>query len=1469
MAELPTGTVTLLFSDIEGSTRLLERLGQRYGEVLAQHRQLLRAAFRAQGAHEVEVQGDAFFVAFERAVDAVVAAAAAQRALAEHQWPDGAAPRVRMGLHTGEPTVTGGGYVGLDVHRAARLCALGHGGQVLLSRTTRDLVEDERPEGLSLRDLGEHRLKDLRRAEHVFQLVIAGLPADFPALDTAPAPSARNLSSGTRVAFEEQATAAISEPSPPDIQAYLLGGFRVVSRGHQVPDDAWRRRKARQLFKLLLTRSRRRLTKDEAMELLWPESDPEAAAINLRSVVHAIRRAFETSRLPGSADALIVDRDSIGLAPNLGIWVDADAFEQALAQAQHAADPLPLFQEANALYTGDYLPEDVYEEWTTERREALKRAWAGLQLDLAKRLEQEDDLEAAVTAYERLLQTDPCDERAAQELIRVHGQRGRRSDALRVYQRLVESLRADLAVEPSEKTVQLYRQAAAGEPLREEPPLPTPAARFTPSYPFPVPNQLVGRRIELARLERVLERGRKSGQAILVGAPAGTGKSTIVGALMERAQEAGVLCLAGGCYEEKGVVPLGPFQDALADYLLAQPPTRLRADLDGSTQDLARVVPELRQHLDLPEAPAPDFSASPASDRRAERIRLFGAVHACLRGLAEHGPVLLCLEDLHAADVATLELLHYLARQTRRLPLILLGTFRTEEAQTGQPLARLLVSLTRERLAERLRLAALDRDETSRLVTALLDGPASERLSQSLYETTEGNPLFLEQLVLALREEGRVDRRAGVWQQTGGERPGVPVIIREVIGRRLERLTESCLDTLNMAAVLGQTVAHEVLQAALQPRDESELLADLEEALGAQLLYETSNGYSFGHALLRQTVYWGLSGPRRMRLHARAGETLERLAGERAADQAAELAHHFGLAGDSPHLRAKVLRYSLEAGRRAAALSAHQEARAHFGKACELVEQNGLESDPAVQLAALEGRGYAERELAMWLPSVASFRRVLELTEEPLRRARARGAIGYALHHTVDIAAALAECDAGLAELASAPAGPEAAAARLRLQSSKALPLFVQGRFKEMLALGSDMLGVASELGQLTPLTWAHNTVGLSHMGQGHVEQALEHFELNLRAAERADDKVSMAIALENLGLQHYRAAQFGAARAHLERALAIYRDSATEQRAVLTIQALGRLWLAEGHLDQAREQAELGLALALEAHDRWAAECHDLLGAVQALRADWAAAQTSFERALEIREAVGHAAGVVDSLIGLGLVRQHRGDWASARASYTRAVEVASAMDPSPQLVASRRHLGQLLWLIGDQALAVDQIEQALSLARTIPRSIEYAPTLLAKLHWYRGSVAEAIELVQQSLVAGMTAELAVEARVLLAVLHVTSQRPDLAQPHIEDALHLAERMGAPRLLGLSHLAAGKLAWRNGDEAGATGSFGAAIQHLEAAATPYERAEALKDYAEVLEARGSFERARAMRDQALKLVEQLGARFAETTASS
>ena len=174
MPELPVGTVTFVFTDIEGSTRLLQELGDEgYGRLSADHRRLVRETFGARGGTEIDTQGDAFFFSFPRSRDAVAAAVDAQRALRDHEWPGDGAVRVRMGLHTGEPHVGEEGYLGIDVVRAARISAAGHGGQILISETTRALLGNQLPDGVAVHDLGQQDLKDVQH-EHIYELTIDG-----------------------------------------------------------------------------------------------------------------------------------------------------------------------------------------------------------------------------------------------------------------------------------------------------------------------------------------------------------------------------------------------------------------------------------------------------------------------------------------------------------------------------------------------------------------------------------------------------------------------------------------------------------------------------------------------------------------------------------------------------------------------------------------------------------------------------------------------------------------------------------------------------------------------------------------------------------------------------------------------------------------------------------------------------------------------------------------------------------------------------------------------------------------------------------------------------------------------------------------------------------------------------------------------------------------------------------------------
>jgi alpha-glucoside transport system substrate-binding protein len=293
--ELPVGTVTFLFTDIEGSTQLLKQLRDRYGEALEEHQRILREAFAEHGGHEIDTQGDSFFVAFRRANDAVAAAIACQRRLGAHAWPDDRELRVRMGIHTGEPSIGGERYVGVGVHRAARVGAVGHGGQILLSNATRELVEDELPPQTRLRDLGSYRLKDVDRPEHLFQVEAEGLQQKFPPL------AARRVSGPRRVRRLLVVAAVLTTAAATAIAiSYATKEPPVGSAGNPI-----------------------------TIATTWTENDPEQKAL-----VEVLRTFEETTGLQAEVQPLSVsdsseirrrveaDSPMVALVPSPGVLAD-------------------------------------------------------------------------------------------------------------------------------------------------------------------------------------------------------------------------------------------------------------------------------------------------------------------------------------------------------------------------------------------------------------------------------------------------------------------------------------------------------------------------------------------------------------------------------------------------------------------------------------------------------------------------------------------------------------------------------------------------------------------------------------------------------------------------------------------------------------------------------------------------------------------------------------------------------------------------------------------------------------------------------------------------------------------------------------------------------------------------------------------------------------------------------------------
>jgi hypothetical protein len=391
----------------------------------------------------------------------------------------------------------------------------------------------------------------------------------------------------------------------------------------------------------------------------------------------------------------------------------------------------------------------------------------------------------------------------------------------------------------------------------------------------------------------------------------------------------------GQSYEEGSLtLPYLPFVEALRAYVLARDPEGLQADLGSGAAEVARVVSEIRDRI-----PATEGRGQPASGTNDDRWRLYQALAGFLRNASQVQPLLVILEDLHWADRATLDLLVYLSRQLEGARLLIVGTYRDVEVDRAHPLSGTLAELRRGATFLRLPLRGLTVDEVQRMMRAIAGQEVSWSLAEAVHRQTEGNPLFVQEVLRYLAEEGMVTRESGRWQRTGGAGATplvlqIPEGLRDVIGKRLSRLSPACNQVLAVAAVIGRDFALRPLQA-VSGQEEEALTAALEEAVRVGMLEDRSRPgqlrYRFAHAFFRQTLYEELFSARRLRFHQQVARALEQEYASRPAEHAAELAEHFAQSTDAADL-AKAVGYAKLAAERALLVNA-------YGEAARLLEQ--------------------------------------------------------------------------------------------------------------------------------------------------------------------------------------------------------------------------------------------------------------------------------------------------------------------------------------------------------------------------------------------------------------------------------------------------------------------------------------------------------------------------------------------------
>ncbi len=417
---------------------------------------------------------------------------------------------------------------------------------------------------------------------------------------------------------------------------------------------------------------------------------------------------------------------------------------------------------------------------------------------------------------------------------------------------------------------------------------------------------------------------------MVVGEP-GIGKTRTTEELAAQARQRGARVLWGRCYEGEGAPPYGPFADALGEYAARAEVDELRADLSQYGAAVAGIAPRLNERL-------PDLSSLPALQPDEERYRLFDAVAQFVLATARRAPVVLVLDDLHWADRGAIALLRHLARFAGRNRLLIVGAYRDVELDRQHPLAEALATLKRETEYERIQLKGLGTEAIGELLTAIANQEVPDALVHAISDETSGNPFFIREVLLHLVEEKKLYRAEGQWRSDLTiAQLGIPEGVRQVIGRRLSRLSEAANRLLSAASAFDGSFRFEVAWRAA-PLEEAAALDALDQALDAQVLRATGepDTYDFTHALIRHTLYTELNPSRQVRLHRRIAEVMEEVYGNRAAEHAGEIAEQYHRSAALPGA-ARGVAHRLAAAHQAEQAAAYEEVAACVRMALELL----------------------------------------------------------------------------------------------------------------------------------------------------------------------------------------------------------------------------------------------------------------------------------------------------------------------------------------------------------------------------------------------------------------------------------------------------------------------------------------------------------------------------------------------------
>jgi len=968
-----------------------------------------------------------------------------------------------------------------------------------------------------------------------------------------------------------------------------------------------------------------------------------------------------------------------------------------------------------------------------QRRELEAVRVRGLETLAAAGLRQGGrELGAGEQAARAAIAAAPFRESAHRLLMEIHEAAGNPAEALRAFESLRLLLRDELGATPGAAVLAVHERLLRGEAPTPPPPMVAPEPIPMTGWPGPLAaalerHALVGRTDELAFLEeRWREAARGARQVVLVAGDAGIGKTRMAAELSRRAHDEGALILYGR-FDEEALAPYQPVVEMVRAWSSGASLEPLRERLGVRAAELAILFPEL--------GPPPAEGAEPA-DADARRLRFFDAVAALVGEIGGRSPLVLVFDDIHWADRPTMQLLRHLVRAPQPRRMLVLATFR-EEVE-ADPKAELVADIRREGLLRRVELTGLDEREVAELVAALGVVAPDPRFVAALHGETEGNPFFIEEVVRHLRESDH-ELEADVALTEAG----VPEGVREVIARRLRRLSGDSRRALQIAAVIGREFDFDVLESVAPVRDE-DLVGALEDGVEARVLRETGRvgRYAFTHALVRAALYDGLSQLRRARMHGRIGEAITRLRGADLDPYLPQLAYHFEQAAPVQHPE-RAIDFALAAARRADKLLAWEEAAEHYRAALRARDLTGahddhVRADLLLALgASLDRAGSEDEARATFQAAAGTARRLGDAT------LLGRAALGYAGQWS--ILGRVDEARLALLEEALAVLGDEDTPLRTRLLARLALELYYAGAPERRLALSEEALELARRLGDPRTLAAALDARHYALWRPENVHERLAVAAELRRVAEKTGDP---ELELEGAGWTVVDLLELGDVKgADIQIAAASKLAEALQRPIWLWWTSLLRCTRAQlaGRFDEAERLAEETLEIGRHGQ-----------------------AENAFNY----------------YTMAMFNIRREQGRLGEVEPAVRRFIEMY------PALVAWRAALAMLLLELGRREEAREEFE---ALARpgfeALPRDANWliAVTLLAEVcgALRDGKRAETLyELLLpysgRNVVVGRVATCNGAAARLLGILAAVRRSWDLAEEHFVDAQRLHERMGA-----------------------------------------------------------------------------------------